>query len=97
MLQLDHESADLIAANAVQQLLALYPSCLATTVESTLRELIEARKIDDRTASYVVRNSHRFCLVPPPRYFDAKWHVEAERLSESLNPFGTHTAGSPEI
>jgi hypothetical protein len=97
MLQLDHESADLIAANAVQQVLALYPSCLATTVESTLRELIDAHKLDDRTASYVVRNSHRFCLLPAPRYFDAKWHAEAERLSESMNPFGTRTAGTNEL
>jgi hypothetical protein len=97
MLQLDHESADLIAANAVQQVLALFPNCLATTVESTLRELIDSHKLDDRTASYVLRNAHRFCLLPPPRYFDAKWHAEAEHLFDSMNPFGHRPADSAEV
>jgi hypothetical protein len=89
MLQLDLETADIIAARGVQRALAFYPGYLSETVELTVVALLAADKIDMQVASYVIHNSDRFTLMPPPLYLDAKWHVEADVIANSAHPFGT--------
>ncbi|MEO6005757.1 MAG: hypothetical protein ABIZ04_18825 [Opitutus sp.] len=71
-MQLDHESADLIAANSIRETLALHPNYLSETVERTVFALQDANKIGAATASYVIRNSRRFVLLPAPRFFSAR-------------------------
>jgi hypothetical protein len=76
MLKLDPESADLIAAQAIQRALSARPELYADSVESTLSALLETRMLDDKVATYALLHPDRFCLMPPPQFFDAKWRVE---------------------
>ena len=71
-MQLDHESADLVAANSIRETLELHPSFRSETVERTVFALRDANKIGATTASYIIRNSRRFVMLPPPRYFGAR-------------------------
>ena len=88
MTHLDIETADLIAALGVQRALAVNPGYLSETVPLTVVALLAADRIELDVASHVIRNSERFCLVPPPLFLDAKWHVEANAVMQSAHPFG---------
>jgi hypothetical protein len=79
MLRLDQETADLIAANAVR--IALESNGLAVPAWFSVSDAVEylqvAGRLDHKTASYVLKNQDRFMICPPPRLFDARWHVQS--------------------
>lgn len=86
MLKLDPESADLIAAQAIQRALSARPEMCAASVESTLSALLEARMLEDTVATYALLHADRFCLMPPPQFFDAKWRVEPNLIRAGFSP-----------
>lgn len=95
MLTLDQETADFIAAKAVQKTIALYPTYHRATVAETVRALTAEAKLDPTVASYITHNLERFSPLPMPLSVGAKWHVEAEVLAESAHPFAiTDTEGT---
>ena len=94
-MQLDFESADLIAALRVQDALVQFPALQGDSVEQTALTLGEADKIDAATARYLVRNAHRFLMLPAPQYFGAKWHVAANAVSDPTIPFAAMSSAPP--
>jgi hypothetical protein len=88
MLPLDRESAELMAAQAVREAFSQFPSYHSGNIDTSVLNLWAAGHVDGKSATYVLRNADRFCMLAPPRYIDAKWHETAEHLAESMNPFG---------
>ena len=93
MRALDQETADLMAATAVRLALESDPAFNFTSVDATVKALYGASLLDFTTAAYVALHSDRFCCLPPPRHFEAKWHLTADSLladagkTSSAHPF----------
>ncbi len=79
MQRLDQETADLIAAKTVREALIASPSLSRQSVLETIETLFTEGQIDQKVAGYVLKNEDRFAIVPPPRWFDARWYVEELR------------------
>jgi len=97
MLTLDRETADLVVANAVRFALERAPEHHHGSVEETAKALLKAKLLDMKTACYVLFQPGRFCSLPPPLLFDARWHFDVEaqhseaRKTCSAHPFPTHS------
>ena len=91
MRALDQETADLVAATAVRLALEKEPALNFASAEATVKALFRASLLDFTTAAYVVLHADRFCSLPPPRYFEAKWHLDADsRLPDAGKTSSAH-------
>jgi hypothetical protein len=75
MIQLDQETADLIAATRLRDALATYPERSWISVEDAVVDALNDCRIDDATARYVLKHGNRFVLCPSPVFVDALWHA----------------------
>ena len=73
MLQMHKESVELEAASAVRKAFASSPSFHCDNLDAAVLELWAAGKVDDRSATYVLRHAERFRIVDAPEYFTVSW------------------------
>ena len=90
MQPLDLETADYIIATVIRDALVRDPACHSVNVERTIRILFERSLIALGPACYVTLNADRFCSLPAPLYFDAKWHAAADSLQGDVKTCSAH-------
>lgn len=73
MQEIEQSTADLIAANAVQNALAAHPDAVHESVPTTILALHARGAIDDSISHYVLTNRDRFELVPEAGSFEVAW------------------------
>ena len=65
-----------MATILVRKALEAYPAHNWSSVEHAIATLLAHNRIDERTAQYVLDNSHHFTLRPEPVGFDVCWQTD---------------------
>ena len=73
MLQDHRENSELETANAVRKAFASAPSFHSPNLDAAVLELWAAGKVDERSATYVLRHADRFRIADAPEYFTVSW------------------------
>lgn len=73
MLQTHTESVELQTANVVKTAFSLAPAFHTNNLDASVLELWAAGKVDDQSATYVLRHADRFRIVDAPEYFTVSW------------------------
>lgn len=73
MLQDQKETVELETAIAVRKAFQAAPTYHSKNLDSAVLELWAAGKVDDRSATYVLRHADRFRIADAPEYFTVAW------------------------
>jgi hypothetical protein len=74
MIQLDQETADLIAATRLREALVTYGHRSWISVEEAVLDALNDGRVDETTARYFLKHGNRFVICPAPVFVDALWH-----------------------